>query len=628
MYRQSRFFPLGFILIGLCLAALRLQAQPSGGPYGPILQTYEVPAEAGAVYYVAPDGDADAVGTSLDAPTTLASAIARVVTDDAIILRGGTYRTGDLHLNQGIWMQPYKDEQPVLKGTQVPTEWEALSGGLWRTEWETLFPLAPQPWWRDHRHLHETPRFMFNNDMVFVDGEPLTVKGYPAELEAGDFCVDYDEGYVYIAVDPAKHTVEVTAFDNALTRVITDVHGKSNDRVGPRIRGIVFTQYAYRAIEIEGYNPEGVSPESEHGKDVVGTVIEHCTFSHCSRVGAYLRGDHMVIRHNLVSDTATEGLFVLSSSDVLIERNIFTRNNMEGIHGYYATALKIFNQCYRVTANENLVIDNPDSCGIWYDVGNVDGVFTNNWVERTWSGFFFEISKGVRAAGNVFVDCLVGTRILNSSGAKVYQNTYINSASVFDRTPRSAEGDHFDWHPASGPDVDERHSHAFEHNLIVVTPDFPLPLHATWQTDELADRLTDEMMDHSDHNVYVRTGRLPAGDFSGMERNLRYYYQRGRPLEGTPLLAWSPADNDISHRTFDTLEDFHAMGTGFEENSVFFERYDGTLFQGPRLSRYGLEPAFAEQVQLPPLPADIAEIAAPIYRDARFPGAFPPVETE
>src|SRR5688572_4811198 len=100
-----------------------LSAQPSGGPYGPQPQTYEVPKAAAHVYYVAPDGKADVPGANVEAPSTLESALARVVTGDAIILRGGTYRTGSLVLNQGITMQPYRDEQPVIKGTQVATEW-------------------------------------------------------------------------------------------------------------------------------------------------------------------------------------------------------------------------------------------------------------------------------------------------------------------------------------------------------------------------------------------------------------------------------------------------------------------------------------------------------------------------
>ena len=129
-------------LTALLFLGAHAHAQPSGGPYGPIQQTYKLPTNANHVYYVAPDGSEDATGTSLQQPTTLEKAIAKAVTGDAIILRGGTYRTGDLRLNQGITMQPYADEQPVLKGTRVATEWIALRNNVWRTPWKTLFPAA------------------------------------------------------------------------------------------------------------------------------------------------------------------------------------------------------------------------------------------------------------------------------------------------------------------------------------------------------------------------------------------------------------------------------------------------------------------------------------------------------
>ena len=81
-------------------------AQPSGGPYGPIDRRYEIP-KAAHVYYVAPDGKAGSPGTTLEQPTTLEAAIERVVTGDAVVMRGGVYRTGGLVLNQGITLQPY-----------------------------------------------------------------------------------------------------------------------------------------------------------------------------------------------------------------------------------------------------------------------------------------------------------------------------------------------------------------------------------------------------------------------------------------------------------------------------------------------------------------------------------------
>jgi hypothetical protein len=157
----------------LLLVGLPVQGQPSGGPYGPVPQTYAVPAGATHVYYVAPDGKEDAAGTSLDQPTTLEAVIPKVVSGDAIILRGGTYRTGGLRFNQGITMQPYADEQPVLKGTRVATQWRALGRNVWRTSWKTFFPAAPLGWWQRDREGMRTPLHRFNNDMVFVDGEML-----------------------------------------------------------------------------------------------------------------------------------------------------------------------------------------------------------------------------------------------------------------------------------------------------------------------------------------------------------------------------------------------------------------------------------------------------------------------
>src|SRR5262249_6145440 len=91
----TTFFETGGLLLCLLLAVLSGQSQPSGGPYGPTVQNYEVPKGASHVYYVAPDGKPEVAGTALAEPTTLESAIAKVTTGDAIILRGGTYRTGN-----------------------------------------------------------------------------------------------------------------------------------------------------------------------------------------------------------------------------------------------------------------------------------------------------------------------------------------------------------------------------------------------------------------------------------------------------------------------------------------------------------------------------------------------------
>jgi hypothetical protein len=365
---------IGFILAILVMGALPVQAQPSGGPYGPIWKIYDLPRVEGQIFYVATDGNAEESGTSIDKPTTLPAAVEQVKTGDAIVLRGGTYRTGDLVLNQGIIMQPYKDEHPVLKGTRVATEWEALDNNVWRTSWKTLFPARPLSWWRNRRR---TPLHRFNNDMVFVDGKVLWSAGGQDGLDPNSYFIDYDKGQVYIGIDPANRLVEITAFDGAIVRTSKPVHGKTNDRKGPIIRGITFTQYAWRAIEIEGKRsfgpndeptdePIGLAETATYGKEVMGTTLENVTVTFCSRVAGYFRGDGLTIRHCMFSDTSTEGVYIIGSSDVLLERNIFGRNNVENISGYFPAAVKIFNQSHRVTCRDNLVLDNPNSNGIWF----------------------------------------------------------------------------------------------------------------------------------------------------------------------------------------------------------------------------------------------------------------------
>ena len=449
------------------LAALSGHTQPSGGPYGPLQETYDVPKNAAHLYYVAPDGQTNASGATLAEPTTLASAIDQVVTGDAIILRGGTYRTGNLVFNQGITIRPYLNEHPVLKGTFVVTNWVEQTNGLWRVAWTNLFPSKPADWWRREREGTRTPPYRFNNDLVFVDGQPLTAAGWDGEVTSNTCFIDYDNKQIYLGVSPKDHLVEVTAYDGALTRTTGDVHGKKSDCRGPVIRGITFTQYAYRALEVEGKEPVGLSDPATYGKDVTNTVLENDTISYCSRVAGYFRGDNLVIRHCLISDTRTEGVYVIGSSNVLLEKNIFRRNNFQQMTGYFPAAVKIFNQCYHATCRDNLVIDQPYSNGIWYDVGNVDAVFVDNYVENALDGFFFEISKRAICAGNVFVHCDHGIRALNSTNVVAYHNTLIDAPASFERTSRSGVNDHFGWHPLTGPDIDQREGHAFVGNLVV-----------------------------------------------------------------------------------------------------------------------------------------------------------------
>lgn len=585
------------LCVSLSLAAITGFAQASGGPYGPQRQSFPLPQVKGRILYVAPDGKVENTGEALDKTTSLEKALSLAVTGDAIVLRGGTYRTGNLLFNQGITLQAYADEVPVLKGSEVADKWEPLQKGIWRTSWKKLFPQKPADWWRRERSGLRTPMHRFNDDMVFVDGEMLQSAAWPGELNDSNFYVDYEQGYIYIGQDPTKHLVEITAHDGALTRVTKECYGRKSDKLGPVIRGLTFTQYAYRALEVEGTEPEAPADPSTFGKDVVGTLLEHVTITHCSRVAAYLRGDRTVIRHCLVSDTSTEGIYLLSSSDCLLERNIFRRNNVEEIDGYFPSAVKIFNQTHRVVCRENLVLDQPKSNGIWYDVGNVDGVFVNNWVENAESGFFFEISKGAICVGNVFVNCKKGIYVLNSSNVRCYHNTLVDSMASFERTERSAVGDHFGWHPASGPAVEKREGHVFVGNLLCATTAYKKQLLNFEQTKALNGKLTGSQAARVDANIYVReeTGR--------------------------PLVAWAPYANAEFKTEISVPADFQKLQPGFDANSKLLTVGPGSVLKSPELRQLTPLRSLKLAAQLEQVPEEAAALL-PLVSGDRDAGAY------
>ena len=323
------------------------------------------------------------------------------------------------------------------------------------------------------------------------------------------------------------------------------------------------------------------------------------------------------MRHCKISNTSTEGIYIEASNDVLLEKNIFTKNNIERITGYFPAAVKIFNQSYRVTCRDNLVIDLPYSHGIWYDVGNVDGVFVDNWVEDVgimegefseepfwggYNGFFFEISKEAICAGNIFVNCRHGIYVLNSSGVHIYNNTLVNSPVIIGRTPRSAEGDHFGWHPSTGPDVDERYGHIFVNNLIAVDENYYDMLFIAFQTPDLCKKLNKPQLDKMDNNVYVQT---PGN-------------------KSHPLMLWSPTKSADCHEEIEVVSDLHKLHADFSDNSKNFVDYDGPLFKSWRLGKFELLSGFSGSRAGAKLPEEIRELLEISEEDIPFIGAFPP----
>jgi parallel beta-helix repeat protein len=585
----------------IVISSCRSTDRPSSIEYGPIAQTYELPDVSGTTFFVAPDGDPSSDGLSPGNPTSIEEAFTRVVSGDAIILRGGIYRTGNLNFNQGIVMQPYRDEEPVLNGTLVAGSWMEAGENLWVTNWDHLFPAGPEDWWNRERNEEFTPLHRFNNDAVFIDGQYLQSAGSTDEVDEGTYYVDYDENRIYIGINPANRQVEITAFRKALHRVLKPVHGKEPDKIGPVIRGITFTQYPDTMVHIGGY---GLAID-QHGRDIVGTVFENCTFSNCFRIGVLALSDNLVMRNCKVVNTNTEGVYIIASADVLLERNIIEKNNIEQWTGFYPAAVKIFNQSHRTIVRENLVINHPHSTGVWWDVGNRDGVFVNNHVEGVdHHGLFFEISDGCIVAGNVFKDCHQSIFVLNASNVEIYNNTLINSRINFDRNNRGDQLGLFGWHVTTGPGVEERDGHILVNNLFYMDGGSDSPFVTTGQPANMCERLNEPHLTELNHNVFVRGNR--------------------NENERVALIRWSPYQGDNCRVNIYSPQDLSNLYPHFSSYCRYFGNYDGQLFRNPENNDYRLVEGFDGRNSATDIPAHIAS-AMGLNRNTRpFVGAIAP----
>jgi hypothetical protein len=589
----SLFLP---VILALMLGTGCRSTDPAGATeYGPYETNYSVPRVQGTVYYVSPDGDAASDGLSLGKPTTIEQAFTLVTSGDAIIMRGGVYRTGNLTFNQGITIQAYRNEVPVLNGTLVADSWTKEGDNVWVTNWEHLFAAGPEDWWNRRQNEERTPLHRFNNDAVFVDGQFLQSASSLDEVNESTFFVDYDNKKIYISTDPANRLIEITAFRKALYRTLQPVHGKQPDTRGPVIRGITFTQYPDTMVHI-GRSELAID---QHGRDVIGTVLENCTFSNCFRIGVYAFSDSLVMRNCRVFNTNTEGVYIVASNDILLEKNIFENNNIENWTGFYPAAVKIFNQSHRAVVRENLVINHPNSHGVWWDVGNRDGVFINNHVENlNHSGLFFEISDGAVVAGNVFKNCQQSIFVLNAANVEVYNNTMINSRVNFSRDNRGDQLGVFGWHVTTGPGVEERHGHVFVNNLMVSTSDHDQPMLTTGQPANMCERLNQPHFKAFDNNVYVRENENKE----------------------VPIIRWMPSLEENCVSQLHSPAQLNELIPEFESNSRYYQNLERPLFVDADNDNYKPVRTF-EDFKAAPVPAHVSNITG---RSGSFVGAYAP----
>jgi hypothetical protein len=192
--------------------------------------------------------------------------------------------------------------------------------------------------------------------------------------------------------------------------------------------------------------------------------------------------------------------------------------------------------------------------------------------------------------------------ILNSSGAKMWNNTFINSLVAIGRTNRSAEADHFGWHPATGPKIPERKEHEFCNNLMTGDDAYDRPLLFVWQHPKLCGKQNDSQLKILNNNIYVHK----------------------QAEEDQDLILWGPSDNHaVCTKAYHGPEMLNKQFQQFSGNSKVYQKGKTQVFVGEHLKRFS--PASGL-----PVSEDAAEIPMEIKKwlktdaEQSYIGAYPP----
>ncbi len=529
----------------------------SGAPIGFQPRTYTIPEDA---YFVAPDGVLSNTGTRPDSPWPVDRALLVAPSGTTIVFRGGTYRVGEIRFNKNVTLQPYRDETPIFKGSQIVTDWTP-DGNTWRTPWVHHF----DPDQDDFDNLRRD-----DVDMVWINNAMLTPVESRAAVVAGTFFMDEQNNLLYIGTDPAGKTVEVTRYAYSFERVwwsFGDGTG-SADQSGVTVRGLTFTHYA-----VDGF-----------WSRVAETVLEHNRFINNSQRGLLTYRTDNIIRNNEISYNRIKGANFPNSHRMLFENNIVRGNSFEALENSDNHIAVKFGSTDGAIIRNNLVEENGGN-GIWLDVGADDNTIVGNIVRNNSNaGIHFEISDNAIIAGNLLVGNDIGVLVTTSAHGRIYNNTFVDNGEALHIREYYREDSDANQGPGNAANT------AVVNNIFsnATVSDWP------WALVTVRSSLcgTWNLVQALDHNAYYRTNPDQPRDVIRWDNE---------PGNGTAKTACE----DQSQTLYPTLADFQAA-QNFEENGMELSGSVHPFFIDAADGHYQLKAASSAIEAGQPLPAEVA----------------------
>lgn len=320
---------------------------------------------------------------------TIGAASARVQAGDKVIIHGGDYRETVIITASGTEQDPIifeaaPGETPVIKGSDLVTDWMLEKGAIWKTKiaaTENRGSSGKNPlFWRTN---HVTQ--VFTHDGALFDAQRLTPAKTYDTLAAGTFFSAPASSTLYVwladSSSPKNHPPEVSVRGAWL-----EVYGNHVIVRGLQMRHANTTAIAnWPACTLQGEED----------------TLEDCLISWSDFVGVSLSGNHNRLLNDLIACHGDSGISGTGQGHLIEGCRVIYNNISRYDIEWHAGGAKLIPIFQHGIVRHNEFAHNMGA-GLWLDTSCDDNLIDGNLThDNEGPGIWVEISKGNVVANNV-----------------------------------------------------------------------------------------------------------------------------------------------------------------------------------------------------------------------------------